>query len=497
MGFFTPPPGDTGANIPDIPIPDFVAQAKQTVSGLKAGGFWERFVAVWWAGFMSGVTKAVAFLVGGMDDILAMVTTVVTSMQGTNQPGFFSMVAAVMGDLLGMEFDADIMRQTFQTRGPIAAMTQVGGTFYGTLEKEFQAGVSGGSLKPTPDAAKAFLGFLISFSVRQGNLAFISELIPAEFNIMGGIREYGETLARSLGLGRLARRALQPLINTLVANPLTWSLNNQYRPKLLSAGELIRGFFRNAIPQDKMLEQLRWQGYPEWAIQAAIADHRKGFGTAELLDLVRMGELGELAAVGHLKTSGMTDEDAQTTWDAAKFSAATSLNHRAASELLSQVHAGLRDMSSAMVALEAIKMLPEELEAWKHIFGTLVEVPRKQLTEAELERAYLEGIIDLSTIQDAWRQRGFSDGANQILTFLLLAKQNAGNKAPAGHVPHKALTEAQLEKAYASGIIDLVQLQAGWHKLGYSPDDQQVLSLLVQIKTPGPGQTQIPGMTTP
>jgi len=49
------------------------------------------------------------------------------------------------------------------------------------------------------NAARAFLGFAMSFAVREGNTDFFASLIP--FGIGEGYKAFAEDLSKSLGLG--------------------------------------------------------------------------------------------------------------------------------------------------------------------------------------------------------------------------------------------------------------------------------------------------------
>src|SRR5271157_4781422 len=54
-------------------------------------------------------------------------------------------------------------------------------------------------------------------------------------------------MAKNLGLGRMARRALQPLIQILVADPLMYKLQEDYRPKRIGAMPAIKKYFRRNV----------------------------------------------------------------------------------------------------------------------------------------------------------------------------------------------------------------------------------------------------------
>ena len=496
MGLFQPPPPD-GTSYPDIPVADFVTAAVQAATGATQSSWWDDLINKWLHRIWDGVTFGITALAGGLDDVFAPIVQLLTSMQGLNQPGFFSMVAAILGDLLGMEFSADVIRESFQRRGRLGAMSTIGGNIYDTLRGEFDP--SGGTAQQiASDApARAFLGFLTEFAVRQGNVALFSELIPIEFNILGGLREYGELLARNLGLGRLARQALRPLMQIMVADPLMWQLNKTYRPKLLSEGQAVKAFKSGLIDRNELNRILSYQGYSDSAIEVLIADYSKPWHASQLMALYRSGAISETEAIGRLIDEGIPQATAGELWQSYLVDAAQTQEEAWLSALFREVRQGYLEIQPLTDAIDAAPLTPIEKKLYHDRAGLLVELPRKHLTESELERAFLGGIVDMTTVQDVWRRIGYSTASIQVLSLLLLQKQSSTNRTKSGHAAHKVITEAQAEAAYKAGIINLAQLQAYWHAMGYSPDDQAVLSALVQLKTPGPGETQFPGMTTP
>src|SRR5260370_12761142 len=120
-------------------------------------------------------------------------------------------------------------------------MQVFGGDLYKLLEEEFKP--TSGDLQAGDDApAQRFLGFLMNFAIRQGNIECLTGFLPEEFRVGEGFRAYGELMAKNLGLGRLARQALRPLIQTLVADPLMSKLQEQYLPKRTAPSPAITKF---------------------------------------------------------------------------------------------------------------------------------------------------------------------------------------------------------------------------------------------------------------
>jgi hypothetical protein len=481
--------------MPDIPVPNFAAAAKEVGSGLAGSGAWDDLVNKWGHRLWDAVSWSIGFLVSGFDEIFALMTMVLTAMQGINQPGFFAMIAAVLGDLLGVEFPQAAIQDAFQKRGSIGAMQVVGGNIFDTLAGEFTTGVTAGAIAPSTAPAKAFLGFLTSFAVRQGNVALISEMLPMEVNILGGLREYGELLAKNLGLGRLARQALRPLMQILVADPLQWSLNAQYRPKLLSEPQMVAALNRGLVTRDQVNTWMSWLGYTDQAIGLLVSDPGHNWSTHELLNLMRNGQMDDATAIQLIQNRGLDYGTANRIWTAAKFSLSDSAAQTYFGVLLEQFKRGFMPAAAVLSELDTIPLLPEERQYLSHTIGTYAEQGWRHLTEAELEKAFLFGILDLTAVQTAWQRLGYTFEAIQTLTLLLLQRQSTGTKTRVGHVVHKSLSEAQILSAYENGLIDLSQAQAAWTNLGYSPQSIQLLTVMATAKVEGPGTSQLPGWT--
>lgn len=496
MGVFSPPPPD-GTSYPDIPVLNIEPAAKQAAAGATKSGWWDDLVNKYYHGFTDGLSWVITSLAGGMDDVFAFFLHFVTAAQGVNQPGFLALMSGVLEDLLGLQFDSAELIASVSKGGRLGGMQKAGGWLFDSLKREFSPAASGAQQVASDAPARAFIGFLIEFAVRQGNVAAFAEFLPSEFNVFSGLREYGELLARNLGLGRLARQALRPLMQTMVADPLQWQLNSTYRPKLLSEGQAAAAYHSGVLTQDEATQILTYMGYRDRDISYLLTRPAHHWSHAQLIDLWRSGAISDAEAQGKLIAAGAEPQDAILLWQ----SYLEADKHVLVADELAQyfhlARQGYLDIALLRDIIATTVLTPAEREHYDHLAGIIAEYPRKHITESELERAFLGGVIDMTTTQDFWTRLGYSPDSIQVLTLLLLQKQSTSNRTKPGHTPHKALTEAQLEKAYANGILNLMQLQAGWHALGYSADDVLVLSQLVQLKTPGPGDTTLPGVTTP
>src|SRR5713226_10184987 len=199
-----PPPADI-----NVPPPDYFTAGKLQAQGSKESGWPERLAAAFIMGLARLLAPLVRILADVLDLILAAVSGLFLAGQGEGSRGFSNLVAVLLGDLLGVEgVTGEQIFTAFQTRGRISAMKNVGSGFLDVLTKEM---ITSGNVSPEQgDAAvRSFLGFVLSFAVRQGNIAFVTSLIPEEWRFADGFREYGELMAKNLGLGRLTRLVLK------------------------------------------------------------------------------------------------------------------------------------------------------------------------------------------------------------------------------------------------------------------------------------------------
>src|SRR5437899_1938608 len=224
-----PPVGDGGPDVPVVTTPDLGQRAALEDAGHEKSGY-ITFVLKAAASCVGEVLKVtITILAAGFDEILSILVPFITAGQGIGTGGFYDLVAALLSDLLGVEVSSESLQAAHGQRGTIGAMQAAGADFFNVLANELLgksqsaeagegiAGLPGAPGTPlTPEqgvkAAQAFLGFVLSFSVRQGNVAVLTDALS--WHLLGQMREYGEMMAQNLGLSRLSRQAMRPFMQT-------------------------------------------------------------------------------------------------------------------------------------------------------------------------------------------------------------------------------------------------------------------------------------------
>lgn len=421
MGAFE---GGTGGPLPgssvDIPVPNLSTQAQEQAAGLAAAGWWDSFWAKHAPSVVGAITPVLVTLVSIVDTIAASLLQIYGAIQGGHSPGTFSLAAAAVSDLLGTDVDSGTLQAAYQ-RGSNAAMSALGGAVFNQLKGELSP--AGNPIQPIDgiNAALSFLGYGLQFAVREGNLEFITSLIPEEWRVGEGLRTYGSNMARNLGLGRLTRLALQPLFKIFIQDPMTWYYNQLYTPTLLGASVAIKAFNRGQIGQDVLNQELAYAGYSS-AYQAVMAT--EALGQKSVSDLYTQFIHADpnlpnfQQAIQNLGYSQQTAEDLMnvTVWNDAD----TFLQEMAETAYTK----ALSDPTQAAAFQQYVLNLwpgGNRAQFWAARLQDDLATPRKFLSWSEVQDAVVAGILAISDADAFLSAQGY--GPNDLSTLMLLMLQ--------------------------------------------------------------------------
>jgi hypothetical protein len=384
--------------------------------GKQDAGTWSWLWGAFWAAVVDGLSVMISALVGVMDSIMALVLQLVTAAQGAGNASFYKLAAAALTDLTGLPVDAGKLTSAAFGGGPLAGVQALGGDLFNLLQSEF---APAGTLSPDQGmlAAKAFLGFLMNFSVRQGNVEFALSMLPESFRMGDGARAYGEQMAKNIGLGRLGRAALRPLVQTTIADPLTWKLNELYRPKMMGEAQMLKRFFRDPSTKQRMLTDLARLGYSDETINDLIADALLLLSEKEIIEY------------------------------AFRFGATTS---------------SVGGAPSASVKDELLARGYSDADAQR-----LIDLQRPQLDKGEIARLFADGVIDQSTALSYMAKLGYDNA-----TAPLALQAHASHLKPPHHIGL-----GEYIRLYEEGNLNILEFEAALQNLGFSPADVQLLQL--------------------
>ncbi len=416
-----------------------------------------------WGALWASATDGTLFVFSSfgrlIDKAFALLAKGFLAAQAEKSPEFYELTAALITDLTGVQMDGAKLFDALQQRGRVAAMREVGGGLFEILAGEFagveqQAVVEGftapkgtgvGGLPDTKlspkqgvDAARAFLGFAMSFAVREGNTDALADILP-ELPIWKPARafkDFAEDFSKSLGIGRLLRLVMRPLINTMVGIPLTWALNEQYRPTGLKPAEATRAQLRGFLSTDQLRDEMRHQGYNEDKINALIEQNLKDLTLEQLKNLNLAGILPDDDMELYLARLGFRADDRALWHKADDLAEVRKYSITRATTLVNDFLAGeisRTDLEDALVAkgIGGTRLLLSETEVRTllSIADHLAQFPRQHLTLAQAHKAFISGIIDVLEWEEFLTRRGYSLDDRKILTLQLL--MDAGKAAEA------------------------------------------------------------------
>lgn len=437
-----------------------------------------------WAARAAHISDApsliISILVGLLDEIIAGMTKLLTAAQGEKNSGFYDLAAAVVEDLTGAKVDAQALKNSTFGSGRLPGMATLGGDIFDLLQQEF---VPDGTLSPDQglNAAKAFLGFLMNFSIRQGNVETILSLIPEEYRSVEGIREYGELMAKNLGLGRLARRALTPLIQIAIADPLTWKLNQLYRPKMLAEAQMIRRFFRDPSTKDRMTAELQKLGYPDETVNDLITDAQALLPERDIIEYsFRFGNVtSSIGGAPALDTKGEIMQRGFTSDDADRLIAVTRPILKE-NEIALLVVNGAMDQATALghMAKMGYDDATAQLALQAHTFSHL---HAHRLGLGVLKKMLHDNVIDVLEFAAHLSAQGYSQDDITLLQLEFL-------QPTTGKV--RQLSLAEIKAGFKAGALNEIQAEQHLKILGYS--DADIAVILKTLPTPKPPATPTP-----
>ncbi len=465
MGGFLPGnglPTDQGAEPSPVTTPDQKALGKSRGQGLKESGIVGHLWAVLFCALISGLEVVINTLVGAFDEVLSLFVGLVTAAQATKTQGFYDLTAAIINDLLGVEVAGAEIAKAGAEHGLIAAMQAAGGDFFNLLMNEFlgrestasrgigtYSGMAGEAFKPGQgvSAAQAFIGFMLSFAVRQGNLETIATAMPENIRMFDGIRAYGELMAKNLGLGRLSRRALQPLIQTLITDPLQQDLNVQFRPHMLDAKQLATAYLRGGIDLSDYKARLARLGYTDGDATLQVSDTLTRLPLESVYLLHENNFLTDTDFLDRVRALGFVAEDFGLLIQAKNLEQVQRADRSYIETAMHDLREGLIDLSTFNSDVDATSLPKVEKDALKRNGGNRVAGAHRHLSLGFLKRAYLDAVITLQELLDHLAALGYSQDDIDIVEVEVLTEQKkAADKVKALAVKRAAKTAAKATK---------------------------------------------------
>jgi hypothetical protein len=411
--------------------------------GLDVGGYMDWFINN--ISKARQVVRAVDHL--SIDTIGTAVTKKLQSMLGSADEFFGQFVAFALAIIFGGDAAA-AFKDAGQGGGDLqSAAAATGGAILAAVFGPLSLDGSE-ELTPGVDRAEAYLGAIGSMVMRGFILSAATEWIPAvDFH---AIAELEEELIHGLGLGRIARTVLHPIVTTLVADPAQWAINLAYRPKLHSEADAVKLWELGELDDGALDDELGRAGWSAPRIEHFKDLHLKPLDFESGMVLATHGVLSEDDVMNGLLHEGFLRTAAEHRIAAWHLKRVDLWNEKLIALLIGQYERGVIDEGVFRTSLRATGRPDDELQAVMNLAGASVEVPNVILSEAHLLAAWKQNVITQNEFAAGLKKLRWADAdITTVILTQLAAGQHASELAAA-----KAKVIADRQAAAAQAKAD-------------------------------------------
>lgn len=398
-----------------------------------------------------GVGVLVGLAVSAMSPIGIGLAKGIAQSEDLVAPHLAEIAAAAVSDTFGTEVSPNAFRSRRDPSGRKGAADALGAGFLNSIKG------AGGAVEPNQEAAQRFLGMVMNMALEgwyQGwFFELMSSLVPyIDVGKIESFAQLDDTIMQALGIGRMTRRVVQPLLNAQVITPLQWHVNKTYRPELLSVGEAVRQFHRGRWTREQLDEELARQGWSADRIDAFVNAQKKYFSAGDVRTFTDRNHWPMDKGIQHLRDQGF---DEHTAVDALRLEGLRRIEQLEASEATAIIGAyvdrRINGSEFGTLLRAAVKN-----DAERALLEELAEVRRavniRHLSPGEARAAAKAGIVAVRDYRRALERDGYTPDAVDALELLLrheLAEQRDVEELRREQQAERAAERAQREAAAA------------------------------------------------
>lgn len=454
----------------------------------------------WWATFFSalldfsptaleankeGISSLIAEVAATLVELSIEITSEVgrrigesvTEFEATAGPLILEAAAEALSDYFGTTISpAQIARG--RSQGQKAAFAQNLGSFI--LESMFGAFEVPQNI--TPDVGRRNAERILGFNVGTTLESWLGKVVSTTplTKWIPNWADLDEVMQQTLGLGRINRRIMGPLLKILIADPFAWDLNRTFAPALFNAGQLVRLRNRKELSDGEYFEQMSWHG---WDKNKAAKMRNLVSRLPEKEDIAKMLELNLIdsaRAKEIYEALGFTETGADIMTAVTEDDRIRNINNAIETTARDMFRDREIDEGQLKFTLERAGRSPAEIE----IFVGLARIQRsrpRSLPRGVVEEGYRKGIIPLSRLREFYETEGYSLDDRVLLEELAvedrLEAEERDRRAleKATTAEFRALPRGQIEAAFIQGLIPRARLSEYYDAREFSPADQDVL----------------------
>jgi hypothetical protein len=387
------------------------------------------------------------------DQVLGEVFAVITAFRKEMTGTVNETTAEVLNEFLGTEFTGEQVATPEGGDQTLAKAYQVGKLVLDRLETEFSG------QEPTPPGrggkgARTFVGYGVNFAIQNAIIATLGECFPRLQ--LDNLRELGVEVAQNLGLGRLIRGAIRPLVDNTISKPYSRELQARYRADVLSQAEWVKAWFAARIPPERCYVHLQESGLPDEQINEMIAQRVPRLSAAEWEHLSALELLPEDRKLCSDIDAGVPEEVWTRRLLLLKMNRLKTAQSRVMSAVLQQISAGFIDPVELNKAMDQIAIPKDEQEVWRIAAGYLGERKRKRISQGEMLFLFEASQVTSEDVRRWAQDEGYNDeDVERLVLFFELKAIEASHKSSGG----AGARAIHLHREHVAFMTDLI---TGW-----------------------------------
>ena len=420
---FTAPPVDLPTA--DVPPSNFVQAGKEAAEGMRQSGWWDGLFqsALYWVTEI--LAAIVGFLLKILNEVALFVVSVVLKEQNQTSPQVQEAMKLAVGDTFGVSVPGGVFQRISDAgqRGPVAAsvaqaiLASVSGTITPSAE---------GGIAPGTSRAEAWLQNSTALAVEGWLQQFTFELFS-----LGQINSAGELkdkLVADLGLGRISRQVLRPVVSAYIEEPFVQKLNLDHRPKLLSPAQAVKQFTRGAWTRAQLDSELGKQGWSQGRIEAFINDHVVRLSVGDIHTLINAGGLTQEQGEAYLRDSGFDALTAARALNADEITQVRPLYRQLVNEWMAAFVEGQTTQTEFYAIVDSAPLPANEREIVKTLALSKRQFRTKAISSSQMATLVKEGLKTIADYRSTLLSEGYSlPDARDLELLLLLQMKDASD----------------------------------------------------------------------
>jgi hypothetical protein len=371
--------------------------------------------------------------------------------EGYIAPAFSDWAADGINDVFGTNISSGSFANARGGGGRSGAGNAVGHALMDQLRG------ANGPIAPSDEAAAKFVSAMAGIAIEDWFKGWffevLSSLVP-QLDV-GKIENYGalgEKVAQILGLGRISRRVLSPLVDASIVTPFEWQCNKTYQPRLLTPSEAARQVARGRWERERGIEELARQGYSNDRIEAIFNAQRRFFSAADVRTFVNREHWTRDQGIAHLRDQGYEE---QTALDALRLEGLRridQLEDSIASAVIAAYADGRIDRGQFVGLLNDAISVSSERALLTELADTRRALNVRRLSLSQVEAMVKSGVANMLDYRAAARRDGYPEGDILFLELQLRYEMDKATDIEAARAA--ALEERALEQQRKAAAAD-------------------------------------------